>query len=38
MATEEIKDPVAVGQRFSTAGTRPSGGTWRPFYRDLKYF
>jgi len=24
-------------QRYSTAGTRPGTGTWRPFYRDLKH-
>jgi hypothetical protein len=27
-----------VEQRFSTAGTRPGTGTWRPLYRDLKSF
>jgi len=27
-----------LDQRFSTAGTRPGTGTWRPFYRDLKYY
>jgi len=25
-----------LNQCFSTAGTRPGTGTWRPFYRDLK--
>ena len=25
-------------QRFSTAGTRPSTGTWRPLHRDLNCF
>jgi len=25
-----------LDQHFSTAGTRPGTGTWRPFYGDLK--
>ncbi len=28
----------ALTQCFSTAGTRPGTGTWRPSYRDLNYF
>ncbi len=27
-----------IVQCFSTAGTRPGTGTWRPFYRDLNFF
>jgi len=31
-------DKNLLEQRFSTAGTRPGTGTWRPSYRDLNYF
>jgi len=27
-----------IDECFSTAGTRPGTGTWRPSYRDFNYF
>ena len=41
LRSQELDKNVFVcvlGQCFSTAGTRPGTGTWRPSYRDLKCF
>ena len=35
--SEEEEAKKKLDQWFSTAGTRPGTGTWRPFHRDLEH-